>query len=677
MSCGDADTNFEPPSRVVELLREVEEEYLREVNALKDKNSLLRERLVDVGSGLRASSDDCIFSAGRLVETTPCDDVNAPHGSVAIEMATSQKPLDAGLLEDSPVDEGDQPINVSFTVLDSWINSWSGQTLSTLFSTRLQNHSESLPWSEPMPTWKSAKIMGSLFVPGRWLLNPSSHWRPYWDGLCLPFLAWDFFFLPLQAFNIEYTTFFELMDLIILLFWTVDLIITLNLAYFRDGEIILERCQILKRYAKTWLAVDLIVLLPDWLRYGVLLASPGTDNASNAFKLMGLTRLLRSVRAMRILRFLRLLKLRRLWNAMYDIIDSENMFLVMNLAKLLICILVLNHAISCVWFLVGYYTMQRGLDNWLQHSGRVPTDNLSIAEQYITSLHWSMTQFTPASMDVSAVNVFERAFSIIVLFFAMISFASIVGSVTASITSLRSIKGNLVRQFWLLRRYLKQNKVSAHVSERILRYLEETERRKTTFNHDIVSPSKIPLLKELTLPLLAELNAELHIRLVVQHPVFDRICTDSRPLFLRTCDATLSTATFGPKDCVFHNGDEAASMYFIKSGEFSYEPRVRMKTLTMSGGWISEMPLWTTWVHLGSFTAFDHAELVIVNANRFVQGMCKNRSGCIIGRPYAQMMVQVLNEQPRFKLSDITPKHKLMHEWWSKSEVLESAAGDG
>eukprot|EP00927_Polykrikos_kofoidii_P048420 TRINITY_DN4269_c0_g1_i8.p1 TRINITY_DN4269_c0_g1~~TRINITY_DN4269_c0_g1_i8.p1 ORF type:complete len:675 (-),score=105.03 TRINITY_DN4269_c0_g1_i8:42-2066(-) len=674
MSCGDADTTFEPPSRIGDLLREVEEEYLREVNALREANSFLRERLVAVGSGLRTSGDRCIPSAAGLVEATPCDDGNAPLESTVLELTKLQEPFEARLIEESPVDDGDRPIGVSFTVLNSWIKSWRQQRSSCSIEPQ-DNHLKTLVSRGDLPPWKD-RANGYFFVSGSWLLNPSSPLRQYWDGFCLPFLAWDFFFLPLQAFNMEYTPFFEFMDLMILLFWTADLIITLNMAYFHGGEIVIQRSKIFMRYAKTWLSVDLIVLLPDWLRYSVLLAYPGT-NSSSTFKLMGLSRLLRSVRTMRILRFLRLLKLRRLWNAMYDIIDSENMFLVMNLAKLLICILVLNHAISCVWFLVGYYTMQRGLDNWLQHSGRVPTDNLSIAEQYITSLHWSMTQFTPASMDVSAVNVFERAFSIIVLFFAMISFASIVGSVTASITSLRSIKGNLVRQFWLLRRYLKQNKVSAHVSERILRYLEETERRKTTFNHDIVSPSKIPLLKELTLPLLAELNAELHIRLVVQHPVFDRICTDSRPLFLRTCDATLSTATFGPKDCVFHNGDEAASMYFIKSGEFSYEPRVRMKTLTMSGGWISEMPLWTTWVHLGSFTAFDHAELVIVNANRFVQGMCKNRSGCIIGRPYAQMMVQVLNEQPRFKLSDITPKHKLMHEWWSKSEVLESAAGDG
>ena len=33
--------------------------------------------------------------------------------------------------------------------------------------------------------------------------------------------------------------------------------------------------------------------------------------------------------------------------------------------------------------------------------------------RYLTSLHWSLTQFTPASMDVSARNEYERIMSIL------------------------------------------------------------------------------------------------------------------------------------------------------------------------------------------------------------------------------------------------------------------------
>eukprot|EP00927_Polykrikos_kofoidii_P080511 TRINITY_DN7739_c0_g1_i1.p1 TRINITY_DN7739_c0_g1~~TRINITY_DN7739_c0_g1_i1.p1 ORF type:complete len:155 (+),score=25.65 TRINITY_DN7739_c0_g1_i1:1-465(+) len=150
---------------------------------------------------------------------------------------------------------------------------------------------------------------------------------------------------------------------------------------------------------------------------------------------------------------------------------------------------------------------------------------------------------------------------------------------------------------------------------------------------------------------------------------------ESRPLFWRTCDATLSTAVFGAKDLVFQSGCEAASMYFVKSGMFLYEPRSRRAAKTISDGWISEMPLWTRWIHLGCFSAFDHADLVVVNANRFVQGMCKNWSGCIIGKTYAQTIVKILNAQPRSKLSDITPTHESIREWFDAT-TSECAAGD-
>merc|ERR1712048_207745 len=108
----------------------------------------------------------------------------------------------------------------------------------------------------------------------------------------------------------------------------------------------------------------------------------------------------------------------------------------LNLAKLLLSVLVLNHVVACVWFLIGRLAMENESRNWITVGELNGTD---VAYMYSTSLHWSLTQFTPASMDISARNIWERAFSIVVLFFAMVAFSSIVGSITGSMTSLRNM----------------------------------------------------------------------------------------------------------------------------------------------------------------------------------------------------------------------------------------------
>merc|ERR1719238_1588509 len=97
----------------------------------------------------------------------------------------------------------------------------------------------------------------------------------------------------------------------------------------------------------------------------------------------------------------------------------------------------MNHVMACAWYFVGRTTMEAHVRNWIEVAG---VDTEPLAYKYTTSMHWSMTQFTPASMDVSARNTPERIFSIVVLFFAMVAFSSIVGNITASMNSLHSRK---------------------------------------------------------------------------------------------------------------------------------------------------------------------------------------------------------------------------------------------
>merc|ERR1740121_2724377 len=108
--------------------------------------------------------------------------------------------------------------------------------------------------------------------------------------------------------------------------------------------------------------------------------------------LVGLGRILRATRAVRMLRLLRVLKLKRIVNTVYDMIDSEYTFIVLDLCRLLMFILALNHIIACTWYAIGNSAYGRGARSWLDLAFTDYGSEDDILWKYTTALHWSLTQ---------------------------------------------------------------------------------------------------------------------------------------------------------------------------------------------------------------------------------------------------------------------------------------------
>merc|ERR1712032_674460 len=111
---------------------------------------------------------------------------------------------------------------------------------------------------------------------------------------------------------------------------------------------------------------------------------------------------------------------------MLEFIYTEQVKLLLRLVKLVILILFLNHYIACLWYAMAIWTNDSvtWLDRYVltvdgleSHSGVL---------LYFTSLHWSLTQFTPATMDVAPTNATERAFAVFIVLFALMCFSSFV-----------------------------------------------------------------------------------------------------------------------------------------------------------------------------------------------------------------------------------------------------------
>lgn len=183
--------------------------------------------------------------------------------------------------------------------------------------------------------------------------------------------------------------------------------------FVSEGVLVMTPERIFKNYIKTWFILDLIVVGPDWTFTILMIVSAGDENVGGSGNV---SKLFRSLRMMRTMRLLRIVKLKRIIAMAKDMITSEFVFIVLNILKLIVMLLLVNHFIAAAWYSIGRSVSS---PNWIDEHELTSSDP---GYAYLTSLHWSLTQFTPGSMHVQPVNSLERVFALTVLVSGLVLF---------------------------------------------------------------------------------------------------------------------------------------------------------------------------------------------------------------------------------------------------------------
>ncbi|CAJ1377807.1 unnamed protein product [Effrenium voratum] len=322
---------------------------------------------------------------------------------------------------------------------------------------------------------------------------------------------YDMTWIPMQVFSPEPHIVTDSIDFTVALYWSLDIIGTFFTAFHSSkGEVIRDHKRIALHYLKRWFLLDIMIVSVDWAFMATTLGPAGTiDGVPMESEGSGLARLGKVIRVARILRtfrLLRLMKLRHIFFAIQERIDSEVVFILVGTIKNLLVLLFVNHVFACLWYLIGIVG-EGGVpdDHWVFYYKIVELD---VLERYMLSLHWSLTQFTPAGIEVHPRNVGERAFNVLLILIAMVGFSSFVSSITASMTRLRSLQGNELSEAFLLRRFLKENRISADLQSRVVRYIDMA----TEVNRKKIDKSRVQSLNMLSGPLRVELQKALLCR---------------------------------------------------------------------------------------------------------------------------------------------------------------------
>jgi len=474
-----------------------------------------------------------------------------------------------------------------------------------------------------------------------------SNLRICWDVMSAALLFYDLAMIPLIAFNPPDTDFTRSMDLITSCFWTFDIAMSVSTGIVQGGAVVLERRKIAKNYMRTWLGLDIAVVVPDWVFTILSMAGLSGSEGSSAG-------LLRALRIMRISRLLRLAKLQRLFGMLQDRIDSELTFICVTIIKLLLLIFVLNHLVASVWYLIGDSIRKEGHVNWID---TIPGP-MSLDNHYTTAVHWSLCMFTPGAMDIQPQNSHERSFAIIVLLFGLVIFSSFLSSITAAVAQLKAKNADHSNDSWMLRRYLRQRNVESSLTFRILRHVEYVLQKE---GRNVVAANKVWALTLLSPNLLSELTYEVQFSCLSVHPLLWHMTSLSAAAMKQElARLALSQRSLAATDVLYEMGTSATHMHIIIGGSLVYtsqgalfdlgenSPDIRLR----SDDWLCEPVMWTAWFHRGNATAQSEVELVSIDAISFIKAL---QGHTVHGevQHYAENYIQMLSSIPRKRLTDV------------------------
>ncbi|CAE7904314.1 KCNH4, partial [Symbiodinium sp. KB8] len=296
----------------------------------------------------------------------------------------------------------------------------------------------------------------------------------------------------------------------------------------------------------------------------------------------------------------------------------------------MIVMMLLEHVIACFWFGLG--RMESSSGTWLTHS---PVADGSFANQYTYSLRWALGQLGIGSTEIEALTEAEGYYSIAVAFVSIIIFATVLSSMTSLVSALHSRRTEEMRQFGLLKRFLRQNRIPKSLSDRILRFLRSAYHEKAMNDQDF--PSILELLSK---PLYAELDFARYKAIILKIPFLEQLHSSCAGLsyvdrvLQQVARKAVLPVDAAEADVVFCSGGDADACFVTIDGSLKYTQDDLAQQEISDGVLLAEMCLWTHWNYVGDLISLTFSKLAKLDA----EAVC----GCI------SSAVELQNEASRY-----------------------------
>mmetsp|Transcript_18253 Transcript_18253/g.30901 ORF Transcript_18253/g.30901 Transcript_18253/m.30901 type:complete len:703 (-) Transcript_18253:119-2227(-) len=446
----------------------------------------------------------------------------------------------------------------------------------------------------------------------RMILSPTSNLRLGWLIAGMFFIFIDILVIPLSIFDLGDHIFFKVQQVVSWLFWLFDVFVSFLSGYDKNGRIEMRPAAIAKMYLRTMFPFDVFILSIDVMMF-TLDASLGSE--ADALRT---TRIIRSLRLLRLLRLLRVGKLRAILKACEKRLRNPYSVLVLKLSSALATVLLINHFIACGWYYVGLEGNPSR--NWIMLS---QLDGQPFGEVYVSAMHWSLTQFMPATNNIGPDNVFERLFAIMTVLVAVCLFSSLVGSITAAVGSFRQVQAEKLKQEASVRAFFEERKLSAELFDAMREHGQESQKGREIAVDVTTKMSDIKLFRDCPESLKLRLNEEVFMP-AFQHPAWIQKDVMDPGFLLKVCHTMFEKLESPGKD-LFLPDQTATLAFYVASGSLNFaesqgtlQKRVGPPSKVLPGSWLCEPVLWAQWYHRGQLTSTTTSFVMCLDSAKFI-----------------------------------------------------------
>ncbi|CAE7669159.1 AKT2, partial [Symbiodinium necroappetens] len=271
------------------------------------------------------------------------------------------------------------------------------------------------------------------------------------------------------------------------------------------GTLETNRCQIAKLYLRGWFAIDFGSTVP-WAQISEAMFT--NESSSSVTRL---TKMVKFIRLLRLMRMLRLAKLAVIWDRIEAKIGSIFLIQCISLLRVLGVVVAMCHWSACLFWLVGlptnlftelmsdegqasYTAGPHWTTVWRKHD--VDSEpwrwlDRSMSETYIFCFYWTLGVMRTMPAEVTPVNLPERVFVLIFMFFALSAFAICISMITQAFFKISERRRAFHEEFAAVRLHLRNSKVNEQVQERVKTYL------KYLFNRRRIQAKEANLMNQL------------------------------------------------------------------------------------------------------------------------------------------------------------------------------------
>lgn len=356
----------------------------------------------------------------------------------------------------------------------------------------------------------------------------------------------------------------------------------------------------------------------------------------------GVLRITKGTRALRLLAVMRLGTLSRRVERITSKYSSEMLNFVIQILMLLLGIMWINHVLGCAWFLIGRRGFWSDTDRtWLDTTWNKDNDTYADAVgtfQYLTSVHWSLTQMTPSSIPVQPLNSGERVYNIFCLVFGMLFFSSIVSMLSSKIMRLSMVRTQQATQLQMLETFCRERCIQPGLAYTAKHQVQDRMSQKKPLQLDDVA-----VLSLVSVSVHRDIQTEM-CWVHLQNTEFFRLVSQvHRGTLQDICCSAVTFAVCMPTDELLAASKEVGTAKLLIRGSATYYQNPESSKLKQpreqhvaEKRWLCWAALWTNWVSVGSCSAATTTELLQFDASVFLRCLSGHTLLGVISNGYAE-----------------------------------------